>query len=110
MITPFFYPSPILFVLNLSPYFTDICQSPTFVTPDLPLHDEHKQDIATPRSLIWKVRVTRPSQYLLPPYSTLQPSEDDEAVYNEVIKHTTDSNSKIKEYETIFLFLYTLTV
>ncbi|KAE8799390.1 hypothetical protein D1007_25156 [Hordeum vulgare] len=61
----------------------------------------HKEDIATPRSLIRKVRVTRPSQYLLPPYSTLQPSEDDEAVYNEVIKHTTDSNSKIKDIRVI---------
>ncbi|XBI10907.1 hypothetical protein VPH35_138068 [Triticum aestivum] len=56
-----------------------------------------KEPSATPRSLIRKVRVTSTSQYLLLPFSDLIPSEDDEVVYAEVIKHTTDSNSKIKE-------------
>ncbi|XBI16120.1 hypothetical protein VPH35_058435 [Triticum aestivum] len=66
------------------------------------LSKECMQPSATPRSLIRKVRVTRPSQYLLPPpYSDLIPSEDDEVVYAEVIKHTTDSNSKIKDVKVI---------
>lgn len=59
------------------------------------------QRSAMPISLIRKVIVTRPSQYQLPPYLTLIPSKDDEAVYDEVIKHTTDSNSKIKGVRVI---------
>ena len=82
-------------------FLPDNPQSPTFVTPELPPRTEHLVRSSTPKSFIRKVRVTHPSKYLLPPFATLTPSEEEEFVYNEVIKHTTDSNSKIKEYVSI---------
>nr|XP_045089486.1 proline-rich protein 36-like [Aegilops tauschii subsp. strangulata] len=75
-------------------------QSPTFVTPELP-RTEHLVRSSIPKSFIRKVRVTHPSKYLLRPFATLTPSEEEEFVYNEVIKHTTDSNSKIKDVRVI---------
>ena len=87
-------------------FLPDNPQSPTFVTPELPPRTEHLVRSSTPKSFIRKVRVTHPSKYLLPPFATLTPSEEEEYVYNEVIKHTTDSNSKIKEYVSILFLIF----
>ena len=98
-----------LMIIHGFPFFLflpDNPQSPTFVTPELPPRTEHLVRSSTPKSFIRKVRVTHPSKYLLPPFATLTPSEEEEYVYNEVIKHTTDSNSKIKEYVSILFLIF----
>jgi hypothetical protein len=68
---------------------------------------------AIPRTNIRTVRIRQPSKVLLPPYSFISTTEEDDLLYNKVIiHHMKETRSKIREYGSqllmcFFLILFT---
>jgi hypothetical protein len=66
---------------------------------------------ATPRTSIRTVRIRQPLKVLLPPYSFISTTKDEDLLYSKVIvHHMKETWSKIREYGSqllIFLILFT---
>ena len=57
----------------------------------------------TPKTKLRMARVVLPSQYMLPPYSRIVSSEDEDKLYQQIIKHHCDcAESRIKKYVQFF--------
>jgi hypothetical protein len=62
---------------------------------------------ATPRTSLRTVRIRHPLKVLLPPYSFISTTEDEDMLYNKVIiHHIKETRSKIREYGSQLLMCF----
>ncbi|KAM0926633.1 hypothetical protein ACQ4PT_003638 [Festuca glaucescens] len=70
-----------------------------YITPALPVPVHHLSIASrTPRTKLRMARVVFPSKFMLPPYNRVTSTDEQVILYQQVIKHNSESeNSKIKE-------------
>lgn len=79
---------------------------PDYLTPAMiPTPPTKLDDSVTPKTRLRTVRLIHPSKALLPPFSYITTSKNEESLYQKVIIHTRDQvKSRIKEY--IFFLIH----
>jgi hypothetical protein len=86
-------------------YFSDDLEL-LYITPALPVPVQNSSLASrTPRTKLRMERIVLPSKFMLPPYNRVTSTDEQELLYQQVIKHNSDSeHSKIKEYVIFFMF------
>lgn len=98
----FFYSCFVLFFFFI---FSDDLEV-LYITPALPVPVQNLPAASrTPRTRLRMERVVLPSKFMLPPYNRVTCTDEQELLYQQVIKHNSDSeHSKIKQYVSFLMY------